>query len=65
MYYLADVIVEENYRGKGIGKALIERITIAENELQKMYGILLTSDAHTLYSKYGFKEIEGKCMCRF
>jgi len=65
MYYLADVIVDENYRGKGIGKALMERITVAENELQKLYGLLLTSDAHTLYSQYGIKGIEGKCMGKF
>jgi hypothetical protein len=32
------------------------------NELDGMFGILTTRDAHGLYEKYGFKRVEGKYM---
>jgi GNAT superfamily N-acetyltransferase len=53
MYWLCDVIIDEAYRGKGLGKKLVEIITNME-ELKGMFGILATKDAHTLYEKYGF-----------
>ena len=65
MYYLADVIVDEKYRGNGIGKALLKRIIVDDSELQKLFGLLLTADAHTLYSQFGFRENNEKCMCKF
>jgi N-acetylglutamate synthase-like GNAT family acetyltransferase len=64
MYYLADVIVDEAYRGKGLGKALLERIVVNEKELHNRYGMLLTSTAEKLYSRYGFKETKATCMCK-
>jgi GNAT superfamily N-acetyltransferase len=52
--YLADVFVLEGERGKGISKALIEAV-LAHPELQELRRFLLaTSDAHTLYARYGF-----------
>lgn len=53
VYYLCDVIVDENFRGSGIGKALIEAIVQSE-ELSGMSGMLHTADAHELYGRYGF-----------
>ena len=54
-YYICDVIVDENYRGKGIGKALLD--SIHENkEVSSLRGILATRDAHELYRKYGFQD---------
>lgn len=52
-YYICDVIVDKEYRGNGIGKALIETIT-SDQRLDNLIGMLKTSDAHELYAKYGF-----------
>ncbi|MEO5911317.1 MAG: GNAT family N-acetyltransferase [Pelobium sp.] len=52
--YIADVFVEENYQGKGLGKWLIETI-LAHPGLQGLRRILLvTKDAHKLYEQCGF-----------
>jgi predicted GNAT family N-acyltransferase len=63
MYWLCDVIIDEKYRKNGLGKKLIEIITQMK-ELDGMFGILATRDAHGLYEKYGFKRVEGKYMRR-
>jgi GNAT superfamily N-acetyltransferase len=55
MYWLCDVIVDEAYRGHGLGKKLMQCITSLE-ELQGMFGILATRDAHGLYEQFGFKK---------
>jgi len=55
IYYICDVIVDENYRGMGIGKAMLD--AIHENkEISSLRGILATRDAHELYRKYGFQD---------
>lgn len=55
--WLCDVIVHEEYRGQGIGKWLLEEL-LAHPELQTLRRFMLaTSDAHGLYSQYGFKPI--------
>jgi GNAT superfamily N-acetyltransferase len=52
---LWDVFIDEPYRGKGIGKALLKYIF----EHPQLRGIfrwfLMTEDAHGLYQKYEFK----------
>lgn len=56
--YLGDVFILESYRGKGLSKWLMECI-MKHPELQGFRRwILLTRDAHELYRKYGFKDIE-------
>lgn len=56
--YLADVIIDENYRGQGIGKALVGFI-MEYKPLQKVKSwSLLTKDAHTLYEKFGYGYLE-------
>lgn len=65
MYYICDVIVDENYRGKGFGKRLIHWIVNEEEKLKGLYGMLLTSDAQGLYAQYGFSEYQQTCMCKF
>lgn len=63
MYWLCDVIIEEKYRGAGLGEKLIECITEME-ELKGLFGILATRDAHGLYEKYGFKKEPERFMRR-
>jgi N-acetylglutamate synthase-like GNAT family acetyltransferase len=52
---LWDVIIDEPFRGKGLGKTLMKYIL----EHPRLKGIfrwfLMTEDAHGLYQKYGFK----------
>lgn len=53
IYYLCDVFIDEEYRGKGLGKKLVEVIT---EEYKEINGLLGTLDGHELYEKYGFKK---------
>lgn len=62
-YYLCDVIVDENYRRKGIGKALLKKIS-EDSRYTGMVGMLLTKDAHGLYKQYGFKEETNRFMIK-
>ena len=51
--WLCDVFVDEAYRGRGLGKRLIEAV-VAHPDLQNMRNfILATRDAHDLYRRYG------------
>jgi predicted GNAT family N-acyltransferase len=61
MYWLCDVVIDERHRKNGLGKKLIEIITQMK-ELDGMFGILATRDAHGLYEKYGFKKVGEKYM---
>ncbi|QDP39712.1 GNAT family N-acetyltransferase [Radiobacillus deserti] len=55
--WLMDVIIEDSYRGEGLGKWLVQ--TILEHPDVKLTSIgLATKDAHTLYEKYGFEHKE-------
>jgi N-acetylglutamate synthase-like GNAT family acetyltransferase len=57
--WLCDVIIHEDYRGRGIGKWLMETI-ISHPDLQGLRRILLiTRDAHELYSQYGFTSLRN------
>ena len=57
--YLADVFIDENYRGKGLSKELMK--FIMEQELTKKLRrfMLATLDAHSLYAQFGFESQEG------
>lgn len=61
MYWLADVIIDEKYRGHGLGKALIKSITEHE-KLINLVGLLATKDAHGLYEQFGFQKDQGASM---
>ena len=57
--YMADVFIDENYRGKGLGKWLIEMI-LAHPDVKGLRRILLaTKDAHKLYEQCGFTSINN------
>lgn len=54
--YLCDVYIEEEYRGQGLGKWLLECI-LSYPSFKNIKRIdLSTSNAHELYRKYGFIE---------
>lgn len=55
--YLADVFVDEAYRGKGLSKKLMEFILSFEELKLLRRMILATRDAHGLYAQYGFKPL--------
>ena len=55
--YLADVFIEEKFRGRGLGKWLVE-VILAHPGLQGLRRIMLaTKDAHQLYEQCGFTSI--------
>jgi len=61
MYWVADIVIDEAHRGKGLGKALMN--CIEENQdIEGLMGILATRDAHGLYQKYGFMQDPEKFM---
>jgi GNAT superfamily N-acetyltransferase len=57
--WLADVFIDEGYRGRGLGKWLVDMI-LAHPDLQGLRRILLaTKDAHKLYEHSGFSPISN------
>ncbi len=56
-FYLMDVVVDEKYRGRGLGKMLLDAVM---EDVGHLYGILHTADAQGLYRRYGFTEILDK-----
>lgn len=55
--YLMDVFISEEYRGKGLGKWLIECV-FSHPALQDVRRwMLATWDAHDLYARYGFEPL--------
>ncbi|HEX2549184.1 MAG TPA: GNAT family N-acetyltransferase [Gammaproteobacteria bacterium] len=52
---LWDVFIDDEHRGKGVGKALMKYL-FSHYSLQGIFRwFLMTEDAHGLYQKYGFK----------
>lgn len=55
--YILDVIIDENYRRKGIGQDIMKYI-LSHEDLKDVYQWLLrTMYAHGVYSKLGFKPV--------
>lgn len=61
--YLADVYVLEEYRGRGLGEALVREM-VENGELARLRWLLHTQDMHALYRKLGFEEPDYKVMER-
>jgi GNAT superfamily N-acetyltransferase len=57
LYHLCDVFVDEEYRGQGLGKWLVETV-ISDPALSGLKGHLATRDAQGLYRRYGFAPLE-------
>ncbi len=62
-YYLCDVVVDEKMRGLGLGKALVSHIA-SSPDFSGLRGILITRDAHGLYTKFGFEVLNDRVMVR-
>ncbi len=59
MAYLGDVFVLESHRGRGLSKWLMECV-VQNPALQNLRRwILLTRDAHGLYSQFGFTPVKA------
>ena len=59
MAYLGDVFVLESHRGRGLSKWLLECIVQHPALLNLRRWILLTRDAHELYSQFGFAPLKA------
>lgn len=56
--YVGDVFVLEEFRGQGLGKALMQAM-ISHPDLQGLRRwVLATRDAHTLYEGFGFHSLK-------
>ena len=61
--YLADVYVLEEYRGRGLGEAMVREM-VDGTDLAQLKWLLHTSDMHPLYRKLGFDVPTAKVMER-
>lgn len=52
--YMADVLVEPEARGRGIGQALIQALLDHPDLAEVARWSLRTADAHALYERFGF-----------
>jgi N-acetylglutamate synthase-like GNAT family acetyltransferase len=59
-YYLCDVVIDNDYRHRGLGTALISYI-VQLPQYEGLRGILITKDAHALYKKFGY-EVLNDCV---
>jgi N-acetylglutamate synthase-like GNAT family acetyltransferase len=63
VFYLADVVVAEAERGKGLGLALV-KYALAHPKVCRGKGMLLTQTATGLYEKVGFHSLNDRLMVR-
>jgi GNAT superfamily N-acetyltransferase len=57
--YILDVYVDEQYRKQGIGQSMVKFI-LNHPSLKDIYQwLLITRDAHGVYGKVGFKQLEN------
>ena len=59
MFWLADVIIDERFRGRGLGKMLVQTI-LAHPQLQGLTALLATRDAQGLYARNGFESVDAR-----
>lgn len=55
--YLCDVFIHEDFRGRGLGKWLMESILAHPNLNHVRRWLLATDDAHGLYRQFGFEAL--------
>ena len=56
--YLADVYIDEDYRGRGLSKLLLEAVLAHPRLIRLRRWMLGTRDAHGLYAQLGFIPLE-------
>jgi GNAT superfamily N-acetyltransferase len=61
--YLADVFIDPEHRGHGLGTWMIDRV-LHHPELSRVNWILHTRDAHSLYERFGFERRGERLMER-
>jgi GNAT superfamily N-acetyltransferase len=57
--WICDVFVDPGHRGRGLGSWLVQRIVSDLTELGVQRFVLATKDAHEVYRRCGFAELEG------
>ncbi len=57
MFWVCDVVVSREFRGKGIGKMMMTYLS-EQPYYKELKGILATKDAFGLYEQYGFKRVD-------
>ena len=62
-YYLCDVVIDPEYRHRGLGTALVSHIESLQ-VYRGLRGILITRDAHELYRKFGYEVLNGRAMVK-
>jgi len=62
-FYLADVVVREDLRGKGLGRAFMAYV-LGDPRFRDTKGVLLTSTAVGFYRHFDFVLCEDRCMLR-
>ena len=55
--YLCDVFIHEDYRGRSLGKWMMECVMMHPDLQGMKRWCLLTRDAHGLYNQFGFSEL--------
>jgi len=55
--WLADVIVDPDHRGRGLGKILVDGIVAEIDRLGLKRTLLVTNDAHTLYARHDWAPV--------
>jgi GNAT superfamily N-acetyltransferase len=59
--WLADVFVLPEHRGRGLGVCLVETV-LSHPDLDGLRIVLATADAHGLYERFGFAQVEARRM---
>lgn len=60
--YIMDVIIFDDFKGKGLGKKLMQHI-LTRPEVKNVQTVALkTKDAHGLYEAFGFKKVGDSAM---
>ena len=59
--WLADVFVLPEHRGHGLGVWLVETV-LGHPSVAGLRTVLGTKDAHTLYERFGFRQVDGTRM---
>ena len=54
-YYICDVVVDADFRHRGVGASLLKVIT-AEDTYRSLLGMLITEEAEQFYEPFGFRK---------